>query len=141
MKKRYYEYVKYVRKLQAENNKAQYAQMIEDFLREAEADSDSVEGIAMYQDAENAFSLRGMDWNRLFNAIVAAPNPKACMIIDTVDQLIKADVAKWTNDEHLALHKFWKKIREYRTKNAGKVRVYLMHGLERTVNEFLKKEI
>ncbi len=141
MKKRYYELVKYVKKLQVESNKAQYAQMIEGFLREAEGKGGSVEGVAMYQETENAFSLRGMDWDRLFNAIVAAPNPKACVIVDTVEQLIKADGAKWSNDEQMALYGFWKKIREYRTKNAGKVRVYIMRGLERTVNEFLKGEL
>ena len=141
LKKRYYELVKYVVKLQKESNMAQYAQMIEGFLREVEIEEESVEGIAMYQDMGNALSLRGMDWDRLFNAIVEAPNPKACVIIDTVEQLIKADDTKWTNEEQLALHGFWQKIREYRTNNAGKVRVFIMRGLERTVNEFLKGEV
>ena len=140
LKKRYYELVKYVAKLQKESNKAQYAQMIEGFLHYAEAEGGLVDGIATYQETGNAISLRGMDWDRLFNAIVKAPNPKACVIIDTVEQLIKADSGKWTNEEHLALHGFWKKIREYRTQNAGKVRVYIMLGLEQTVNEFLKGE-
>ena len=140
MKNRYYELVKYVKTLQAESNRAQYAQMIESFLREAEGKGGSVEGMAMYQETENVFSLHGMDWDRLFNAIVVAPNPKACMIIDTVEQLIKEDGGKWTNEEHSALHGFWKKIREYRMENAGQVRVYIMRGLERTVNEFLKGE-
>lgn len=141
LKKRYYELVKYVKKLQAESNKAQYAQMIDGFLQEAEEKGGSVEGVAIYQETEKAFSLRGMDWDRLFNAIVAAPNPKACMIIDTVEQLIKSDGAKWTDEEQLALHGFWKKIREYMTKKSGKVRVYVMRGLERTVNEFLRGEV
>ena len=92
-----------------------------------------------YRDEEEyAFSLRGMDWGRLYNAIVKAPNPKSCMIIEATEHLLVKDTTKWTLDEYTALFQFKNMIKEYRVKNGGKIRAYVMRGFEQTITEYIK---
>lgn len=139
LKKRYYDLVDYVVQLQVKSNKAHYEWVIQEFLRVAEEAGDAVEGIATYRDEdEYAFTLRGMDWDRLYNAIVKAPNPKACMIIDATEHLLVRDTTKWTLDEYTALFQFKNMIKEYRLKNSGKIRAHVMRGFEQTITEYIK---
>lgn len=139
LKKRYYDLVDYVVQLQVKSNKAHYEWEIQEFLRLAEDDGGAVEGVVSYRDEEEyAFSLRGMDWGRLYNAIVKAPNPKSCMIIEATEHLLVKDTTKWTLDEYTALFQFKNMIKEYRVKNGGKIRAYVMRGFEQTITEYIK---
>ena len=138
--KRYYELVKYVEKLKAESNENRYAQKVEAFLKETESADPSVEGVASYKMDDHKISMRGMDWERLYQAIVMVPNPKACMIIDVVEILIASDRFGWTDDEQLALNEFWCKLKVYRRENRNKIRAYEMRGLVQTLQEVLEEK-
>ena len=138
--KRYYKLVEYVKNLKAESNENRYAQKVEAFLKEAESADPSVEGVASYKMDDHKISMRGMDWERLYRAIVTVPNPKACMIIDVVEILIASDRFGWTDDEQLALNEFWCKLNVYRRENRNKIRAYEIRGLVQTLQEVLEEK-
>lgn len=139
--KRYYKLVEYVLNLQTESSNKDYAHSVEEFLKVVEEEGSAVEGVATYRDNETyQLSLRGMDWERLFQAIIKAPNPKACMILDVVESLIVNDKSIWSHDEQQSLKQFWSKLRDYRSNNRGQIRAYVMKGLTHTIREFLNEK-
>lgn len=139
--KRYYKLVEYVIDLQKEKTHSNYAQKMEAFLKAAEEEGSAVEGIATYQTNEDLrFSLCEIDWERVFQAIINASNPKACVIMDVVESMIVRDQSIWMQDEQSALNQFLGKLKEYRKNNRGKIRAYEMKGLVQTLQEFLKEK-
>ena len=123
----------------AKIDKQAYKSALEEFLNTIEEEDAMVEGVAEYRDgAKKDLSLRGVDWNRVYQAIIKQPNPKACMIIDSVNHMIGKDAQTWSQVEYRALDAFRADLQRFAREHKSLPRIVSIWRLVKSIQQFLK---
>ena len=138
--KRYYKLRNYASELNERVNMHVYENELEQFLQVIETGVD-IDAIEKYRtkDNSNLLSLRGLDWNRFYNALLTVPNPIACTVILCVESLLSNDYSIWSNEEYQKLKAFNEKLKEHMEEGDGRVRGMYMNEMIVTINDYLKK--
>lgn len=137
--KRYYELAAYAVELNNAIANSTYGNEMDRFMKIVEDDSDEDNIVPYARDESHRLSLRTADWDRIYAALMKAPNPKAYMIIASVEHQLNIDYQNWTKDELNELKAFEDKIQAYIETGDGRLRTKFMHSLLRTVREFMQK--
>lgn len=137
--KRYYELAAYAVELNNAIANSTYGNEMDRFMEIVEDDSDEDNIVPYARDESHRLSLRTADWDRIYAALMKAPNPKAYMIIASVEHQLNNDYQNWTKDELNELKAFEDKIQAYIETGDGRLRTKFMHSLLRTIREFLQK--
>lgn len=137
---RYNKLIVHARKAAIQINKGEYEFAVEMFLKTIEDADRAVEGVAEYKYGDKSdLSLHGADWNRVYKAIISQPNPKACMIIECVNHLIRTETIRWSKREFYALQEFNKALKEFIENNPTLPRTMFIKELIQVISNFLKK--
>ena len=138
--KRYYELRNYAKELNERVNMQVYKDDLEQFLQvmETGVDFDAIEKYKT-KDNSNSLSLRGLDWNRFYNALMTVPNPMACTVIMCVESLLLKDYSIWSNEEYQKLKAFNEKLKEHMKEGDGRVRGMYMMEMIVTISNYLNK--
>lgn len=137
--KRYYELRKYAKELNERVNMREYENELEQFLRVIEAGA-NIDAIENYWTNNNSnLSLKRLDWNRFYNALLIIPNPMACTVIICVERLLLNDYSTWSNKEYEDLKVFNEKLQNHVKHGDGRVRSMYMQELVMTVSDYLNK--
>ena len=137
--KRYYELAAYAVELNNAIANSTYGNEMDRFMEIVEDDSDEDNIVPYARDESHRLSLRTADWDRIYAALMKAPNPKAYMIIASVEHQLNNDYQNWTKDELNELKAFEDKIQAYIETGDGRLRTKFMHSLLRTIRELLQK--
>ena len=138
--KRYYELRNYASELNERANMHAYKKELERFLEVIEKGVD-IDAIEKYRanDNSNLLSLRGIDWNRFYNALMTVPNPMACTVILCAESLLLKDYSIWSNEEYQKLKAFNEMLEDHMKKGEGRVRGMYMKEMIVTINDYLNK--
>lgn len=137
--KRYYELAALATELNNAIANSTYGSEMDRFIEIVEDDSDEDSIVPYARDESHRLSLRTADWDRIYAALMKAPNPKAYLIIAIVEHQLSNDYQNWTKDELNVLNAFGDKIQAYIETGDGRLRTKFMHSLLRTIREFLQK--
>ena len=137
---RYYELRNYASELNGRANMNAYKNELEQFLQVIENGVD-VDAIEKYRtkDNSNLLSLKGVDWNRLYSALMKVPNPMACTVLICVESLLLKDYSIWSNEEYQKLKAFNEKLKDHVNEGDGRVRGMYMREVIVTINDYLNK--
>lgn len=138
--KRYNELRDYACELNERANMQVYKDDLEQFLQVIENGVD-VDAIEKYRtkDNSNLLSLKGVDWNRLYSALMKVPNPMACTVLICVESLLLKDYSIWSNEEYQKLKVFNEKLIEHMKEGDGRVRGMYIKEVIVTINNYLNK--
>ena len=140
--KRYYVLRNYAKELNERANTNDYKNDVAQFMAIVEAGTD-IQAIVNYANMEQSelLSLRGVDWNRIYKALMTIPNPMACTVIQCIERLLVKDYSTWDSADYDALSAFRDKLKRHVETGDGRIRGMYMKELVYTINDFLKNRI
>lgn len=140
--KRYYVLRNYAKELNERANTNDYKNDVAQFMAIVEAGTD-IQAIVNYANMEQSelLSLRGVDWNRIYKALMTIPNPMACTVIQCIERLLVKDYSTWDSADYDALSVFRDKLKRHVETGDGRIRGMYMKELVYTINDFLKNRI
>lgn len=140
--KRYYALRNYAKELNERANTKEYMNEVEQFMAIVEAGTD-IQAIVDYASKAQSelLSLQGVDWNRIYNALMTIPNPMACTVIQCIERLLANDYSTWDSADYEALDAFQDKLKLHVEEGDGRIRGMFMKELVYTINDFLKNRI
>ena len=140
--KRYYVLRNYAKELNERANTNDYKNDVAKFMAIVEAETD-IQTIVNYANMEQSelLSLRGVDWNRIYKALMTIPNPMACTVIQCIERLLVKDYSTWDSADYDALSVFRDKLKRHVETGDGRIRGMYMKELVYTINDFLKNRI
>lgn len=140
--KRYYALRNYAKELNERANTKEYMNEVEQFMAIVEAGTD-IQAIVDYASKAQSelLSLQGVDWNRIYNALMTIPNPMACTVIQCIERLLANDYSTWDSADYEALDAFQDKLKLHVEEGDGRIRGMFMKELVSTINDFLKNRI
>lgn len=140
--KRYYVLRNFAKELNERANTNDYKNDVAKFMAIVEAGTD-IQTIVNYANMEQSelLSLRGVDWNRIYKALMTIPNPMACTVIQCVERLLVKDYSTWDSADYDALSVFRDKLKRHVETGDGRIRGMYMKELVYSINDFLKNRI
>lgn len=137
--KRYYKIRDYAKAINERASSQEYEETINNFLSIVEKGED-IQAIEAYRDKDRSqrLSLRGMDWDRLYNALMMVSNPMANAVIVCVESLLVNDYSSWSKSEYEVLELFRDKLNA-QVEKEGRIRVIYLRELVYTITDYLRK--
>ena len=95
----------------------------------------------VHKEHSELLSLQGVDWNRIYEALMSIPNPMACTVIQCIERLLAKDYSTWDRADYETLGIFRDNLKNHVEEGDGRIRGMYMKELVFTINDFLKDRI